>query len=138
MNYISYQLRSEKEVRTYLKDKEINLEDRHLVVQRLKELNLLDDRTYGESYLRTQIRLGDKGPSVISQQLKTKKGCLKKVIQEVMPLYTEEKQFDVGYHTAEKALRRFQGKSHKEMMQKLSLHLMQKGFRQPVIQLIFR
>ena len=41
MNYISYQLRSEKEVRTYLKDKEINLEDRHLVVQRLKELNLL-------------------------------------------------------------------------------------------------
>ena len=27
-----------------------------------------------------------------------------------MPLYTEEKQFDVGYHTAEKALRRFQGK----------------------------
>ena len=77
MNYISYQLRSEKEVRTYLKDKEINLEDRHLVVQRLKELNLLDDRTYGESYLRTQIRLGDKGPSVISHQLK-QKGCLKK------------------------------------------------------------
>ncbi|WP_029486725.1 recombination regulator RecX [Enterococcus gallinarum] len=135
MNYISYQLRSEKEVRTYLKDKEINLEDRHLVVQRLKELNLLDDRTYGESYLRTQIRLGDKGPSVISQQLK-QKGLSEEVIQEVMPLYTEEKQFDVGYHTAEKALRRFQGKSHKEMMQKLSLHLMQKGFRQPVIQLI--
>jgi regulatory protein len=135
MNYISFQLRSEKEVRTYLKDKEINLEDRHLVVKRLKEMNLIDDRSYGESYLRTQIRLGDKGPTVISQQLK-QKGLSEEIIQEVLPLYTEEQQFDVGYHTAEKALRRFKGKSHKEMMQKLSMHLMQKGFRQPVIQMI--
>ncbi len=106
MNYISYQLRSEMEVRTYLKDKEIEKQDRDLVVERLKELNLIDDKNYGESYIRTQVRMSDKGPVVISQQLR-KKGLKNPVIQEVLPLYTEEMQFEVGYHTAEKAMRRF-------------------------------
>ncbi len=72
MNYISYQLRSEMEVRTYLKDKEIEKQDRDLVVERLKELNLIDDKNYGESYIRTQVRMSDKGPVVISQQLRKK------------------------------------------------------------------
>lgn len=58
------------------------------------------------------------------------------VIQEVLPLYTEEMQFEVGYHTAEKAMRRFHNKSHKEMIQKIKMHLMQKGFHQGVIQMI--
>ena len=70
MNYISYQLRSEMEVRTYLKDKEIEKQDRDLVVERLKELNLIDDKNYGESYIRTQVRMSDKGPVVISQHLR--------------------------------------------------------------------
>lgn len=85
MNYISYQLRSEMEVRTYLKDKEIEKQDRDLVVERLKELNLIDDKNYGESYIRTQVRMSDKGPVVISQQLR-KKGLKDPVIQEVLPL----------------------------------------------------
>ncbi|KPG69918.1 recombination regulator RecX [Enterococcus sp. RIT-PI-f] len=135
MNYISYQLRSEMDVRIYLKDKEIDSHDRQLVIDRLKDLNLIDDKIYGESYVRTQIRISDKGPIVVGQQLK-KKGLKETVIQEVLPLYTEELQFDVGYHTAEKALRRFQNKSHKETIQKLKLHLMQKGFQQQVIQMI--
>ncbi len=62
MNYLSYQLRSEKEIRTYLKEKEILQEDRNKIVARLKELDLVDDLVYGESYVRTNIRLSDKGP----------------------------------------------------------------------------
>lgn len=53
MNYLSYQLRSKKEIFTYLKEKEIEPEDRVKIVQRLEELRLLDDAilvkvTYGQ------------------------------------------------------------------------------------------
>ena len=37
MNYLSYQLRSKKEIFTYLKEKEIVPEDRVKIVQRLEE-----------------------------------------------------------------------------------------------------
>ena len=47
MNYLSYQLRSERN-RTYLKEKEILQEDRNKIVARLKELDLVDDLVYGE------------------------------------------------------------------------------------------
>ena len=69
---MSYQLRSEKEIRTYLKDKEINLEDRNKIVERLKELDLINDLVYGESFVRTNVRLSDKGPKKLAQQLQQK------------------------------------------------------------------
>ena len=72
MNYLSYQLRSEKEIRTYLKEKEILQEDRNKIVARLKELDLVDDLVYGESYVRTNMRLSDKGPKKLAQQMQQK------------------------------------------------------------------
>lgn len=60
MNYLSYQLRSKKEIFTYLKEKEIEPEDRVKIVQRLEELRLLDDAIFSESYVRTAMRTSDK------------------------------------------------------------------------------
>lgn len=135
MNYLSYQLRSEKDVRTYLKEKEIPLEDRNRIIDRLKDLKLVDDKTYGESYLRTQIRTSDKGPIVVRQQLR-QKGLKDDLIDQILPIYTVEQQFDVAYHTAEKNLRRIHNKSFKETLQKVRLTLMQKGFTNEIIDLV--
>ncbi|KAF1303851.1 MULTISPECIES: recombination regulator RecX [Enterococcus] len=127
MNYISYQLRSEKEVRSYLKEKEIEAHDRDTILQRLKELKVVDDRVYGESYVRTQMRTSDKGPTVVKQQLRLK-GLSEDLIEEVLHLYTFDQQLEVAKHVAEKSLRRIHGKSHKETIQKIRTALMQKGF----------
>lgn len=135
MNYISYQLRSEKDVRIYLKDKEIPLEDRHKIIARLKELQLIDDKVYGESYVRTQMRTSDKGPTVIKQQLR-QKGLTDDLIEEVIHLYTPEAQFDVAYHVAEKSLRKIHRKSFKETLQKVRTTLMTKGFSSDTIQIV--
>lgn len=133
LNYVSFQLRTEKEVGKMLKEKEISASDSKLVIAHLRKLNVLDDKSYSESYLRTQIRLSDKGPSVLAQQLR-EKGVKEEVIQESLPLYTMDQQIEVATHAADKVLRRLQSKSHKEMLQKLKLHLMQKGFSQEIIQ----
>lgn len=135
MNYISYQLRTEQEMRIYLKDKEITSDDSKKIIQRLKELQLIDDIDYGKSYVRTQLRLSDKGPQALMQQLR-KKGLKDEVIQEVIVLYTPENQFEIGVRTATKMLNTIRGKSHRETLQKLRMKLMQKGFSSDIISMV--
>lgn len=135
MNYISYQLRTEQEMYRYLKEKEISQEDSRKIMQRLKELRLIDDLNYGKSYLRTQLRLSDKGPQAVQQQLR-KKGLKEEVTQEVMQLYTAEDQIEIAMKTAQKYLKTIRGKSHKETLQKLRQKLMQKGFSNETVTLV--
>ncbi|MGM0167244.1 regulatory protein [Enterococcus sp. AZ135] len=131
LNYLSYQLRTEKEIRTYLKDNEIESTDRQKIVDRLKEMNLLDDLVYGESYIRTQMRIGDKGPRVLQQKLK-QKGLKDNDIQQALYLYEADEQFQVAYHTAKKALKKFHHNSQREVRQKLQQLLMTKGFNSDI------
>ncbi len=132
LNYLSYQLRSKKEIEVYLKGKEVGTANRFTILKRLEELKLVDDKIYSESYVRTAMRTSDKGPIVISQQLK-KRGLSQENIDQGLSLYTPEQQQDVAYKTAEKALRHYGKYSHKESLQKLRTHLMQKGFVKEII-----
>ncbi|KAF1297266.1 recombination regulator RecX [Enterococcus sp. JM4C] len=132
MNYLSYQLRTEKEIRTYLKDKEIEREDRDKIVAKLKELTLIDDLIYAESYVRTQVRISDKGPQTITQQLR-QKGVKADEIEQALSLYPKDSQVEIALRTAEKALKKIHGKSQRETVQKVRQTLMQKGFSSEVI-----
>lgn len=119
LNYLSYQLRTEKEIRTYLKDNEIESTDRQKIVDRLKEMDLLNDLVYSESFIRTQMRLGDKGPRVLQQKLK-QKGVKDSDIQQALYLYEGDEQYQVALHTAQKALRKFHHNSQREVKQNCS------------------
>ncbi|MGM0219848.1 recombination regulator RecX [Enterococcus sp. AZ126] len=134
LNYLSYQLRSKKEILDYLKEKEILPEDRKSIVVRLEEMNLLDDKIFSESYVRTLMRTSDKGPKMIEQQLK-RKGLNDEDIQHGLAFYTMDEQVEVAKETAEKAMRRYRTKSFKDALQKVQMHLMQKGFNREVIDL---
>lgn len=134
LNYLSYQLRSKKEIYDYLKEKEILVEDRKKIVLRLEEMNLLNDVAFSESYVRTLMRTGDKGPKVIMQQLK-RKGIDDEDIQHGLTIYTMENQVEVAVVVAGKAMKRYRTKSFKDALQKVKLHLIQKGFEREVIDL---
>lgn len=134
LNYLSYQLRSEKEILIYLKEKEIPEADRKKIMIRLKEMNLIDDRSYSESYVRTLIRTSDKGPKRIAQQLKAK-GIGEEEMAFGLMLYSLEEQVAVAKATGAKAMRRYQNKSFNDALQKVTLHLMQKGFEREAIEL---
>lgn len=134
LNYLSYQLRSEKEIFDYLREKEILLDDRKKIVAQLKNLKLLDDKLYSESYVRTQMRISDKGPRMIQQQLK-QKGLKDEDIQHGLTFFSLSEQVEVAVFAAEKAMKRYHDKSFKDSMQKVKQHLMQKGFNYEVIDL---
>lgn len=135
MNHISYQLRSEKEVRIFLKGKEVALPDVDAIIDRLKELQVLDDDNYAKSYVRTKMRLNDKGPQVIKREL-IGKGISADKIEQALDLYLPEIQEELALHAAEKVIRQTHGKSHRELLDKIRQNLFKKGFSNDIIQSI--
>lgn len=130
--YLNSQLRSEKEVRDFLIRKEIDEEIIPDIIIRLRELTLLNDLIYAESYVRTMVRTSDKGPSVIRQQL-IKRGIIEETLQKALEQYPFDSQVEVAYQVGEKALRKYRTKSHQEKLNKTRQLLMTKGFSSEVI-----
>lgn len=132
VNYISYQLRSEKEVRDYLRQKEIPSSEFPKIIEQLKTLSLVDDQVFAESFVRTQMRLSDKGPRTISQKLR-EKGIAPEIIDQALELFQVEDQLALAKKVGEKAVRRNSSKSFREQKQKVQQHLLSKGFSSDVI-----
>lgn len=125
--YTSTQLRTEKEVRQFLMQKEADEEQIQMVIERLYHLNLLNDGEYAKSYVRTQARVGDKGPSVIVQKLQ-QKGVDKALVEEALSEYSDASQIDNVIRQAEKLQKRYTNKMPKEAIVKIKQGLIAKGF----------
>ncbi|AJA79819.1 regulatory protein recX [Levilactobacillus brevis] len=127
LDYLSQQLRTEKEVRDKLADLEIPTETIAATLQRLRSLALVDDAHYAASYVRTMMHTGDKGPRVIRQNLRHK-GVLEQPIDEALTLYTTEEQLTVGTAVAAKLAKRYQRQPFGTQQQKIRQGLLTRGF----------
>ncbi len=136
LNYLSYQLRSEKEIVMYLKKDAVDQATIQAIIKKLKELKLLDDQVFSESYVRTIIKTSDKGPFVLKQQL-MKKGIAEETILNALLLYPIDEQIKIAKKVAEKSLKKYAQKSHKDSLNKIHQLLMTKGFSTEVIQEVF-
>jgi regulatory protein len=131
LNYLSYGLRSEKEVRDDLAEKEFE-EYADAVIDKLKDQRLIDDVEYAKAYVRTAANLNRKGPRVIANELK-RRGINELKIEEALPEYSEEDQVDNAVTLAEKQWKKAKKKSEREAIQYVRQFLMQKGFQADVI-----
>lgn len=132
VDYLSYSLRSEKEVRAKLREEEINLEAVDTVIQRLKDQRYINDRIYGESYTRTAANLNRKGPQVIAQELKGK-GLTPELIEEVLLQYPEADRLENALALAEKQYKKQHRSSAREAVNKTRLYLQQKGYSRETV-----
>ncbi|MFD1549717.1 recombination regulator RecX [Levilactobacillus fuyuanensis] len=127
LDYLSHQLRTEREVADKLVTLEIPEETIEQTLKKLREFTLVDDAHYAASYVRTVMHTGDKGPRVIRQHLR-QKGVGEKVIDAALTLYTPEEQVTVGTAVAEKLAKRYQHNSSRNQEQKMRQGLMARGF----------
>ncbi|UJF15222.1 recombination regulator RecX [Jeotgalibaca sp. MA1X17-3] len=132
VDYLSYSLRSEKEVRKKLKENDIPFDVIDGTIQRLHDQRYIDDRIYGESYTRTAANINRKGPFVIARELKLK-GLKEEVIALSLEQYPEEYQIENGIKLAEKLLNKQQRTSSRDAIMKARMHLQQKGYTRDVI-----
>lgn len=128
LNYLSYQQRTEKELRDYLAQKEVAPEVVAPVMARLLDQRLLDDAQYAHSYVRTMKRTSDKGPTVIKRQLKQKAVAENLIEDALNDDYSVSEQLDRLSELVEKQKKHYQRLMPSIQRQKVQQRLIEKGF----------
>ena len=126
-HYIDVKMRTKKEVCHYLKSKEHSEDVIASVISRLKDLSLIDDQHYAESFMRTKMREGRWGPKMVTQKLQ-EKGIAKEIAQASQKEYTNDYYQRNLEHQAEKLMRRYCKSPAKERKNKVYQGLITKGF----------
>ncbi|PYZ96910.1 recombination regulator RecX [Alteribacter lacisalsi] len=127
LHFLSFRMRTIKEMRIYLRDQEITDEEVNEIMDRLDDMKLLDDGAFAESYVRTKVNTQKKGPMKIRMELK-EKGVAAIYIDRALKQFSEEEQYRMAFELAEKKQRSYKNQSIQQMKQKLVQFLVQKGF----------
>jgi regulatory protein len=127
IQYLSHRMRSEKEVKDHLKEKEIDDTVIQEVIHRLYNLNYLNEEEFAYAYVRTQINTTDKGPNIIKQELR-EKGVNGELLEKVLLEYTDDLQFSKAVQLTIKAQKKQRNDSQFLFEQKLKQTLSRKGF----------
>ena len=128
---ISKSPRTTKEIREWLKKRKAQPEQVETIVQKLLELELLNDTTYTHSYIRTQILIKHQSARQLIFKLQ-KKGIKSELVRDVLE---EEGHDEVGSARYELQKQRWRWTSFepKERLQKQREFLARKGFSFDVI-----
>lgn len=128
LRFLSYRPRSEKELREYLVKKKASDKEVSLILTRLSELKIFDDREFTAWWIRSRQLSRPKGQRVIRMELK-QKGISQDIIDEV---------FDQGEEViadstliqaiATKQAPKIKHETRQEFVQKLGMFLMRRGF----------
>lgn len=126
LNYLSYSLRSEKQIREYLVKHELyHFSDR--MIEQLKSMRLVDDLNFAQSFVRSQANMNQKGPRNIEQDLK-QRGIKEEFILTALDEYPYEEQLENAITLASKRWNRTSKNSEIESIQKVKAYLLNKGY----------
>ncbi|MBS4209132.1 recombination regulator RecX [Bacillus sp. FJAT-50079] len=125
--FLSFRMRSEAEIRTYLKKKEWEEPVIQAVLHKLNEQKYIDDLEFAAAYVRTQVNGGKKGPGTIKKELK-QKGVEDQFIDEALSFYNEEQQIDDAIQLGNKVAKKNSSLAERIVKQKIEQFLLTKGF----------
>ncbi|KAA0782988.1 recombination regulator RecX [Bacillus sp. BPN334] len=134
ISYLSYQMRTKKEVEDYLRKKEVGQAVISEVVSKLLHDRYINDKEYAVLYTRTQSNVNRKGPTVIKREL-LNKGVQDLIITHSLQEYPKEKQIENALLLIEKKKRSYQKHSFLQMKLKLDEMLVRKGYSRDMIQI---
>lgn len=132
IRYLSYRMRTEKEVRDYLMRKGASPEDIEEIIARLTKEKLIDDREFAEMFVRSRIDTSTKGPKLIAQELQGK-GVSGAAITEALETFTRELQYEKCHQFIEKKLKQSSRHSFRKRMEQIKMNLLNKGFSRDVV-----
>lgn len=89
LRMIGRRLRSEFEVRKYLKKENVLKEDAEKIIFNLKDINLINDYNFAKAYTNDKMHLSLDGPYKIARELENNK-IDSKIITEMIDSYPEE------------------------------------------------
>lgn len=127
LNYLSYRMRSEQEVKKKLLDAGYGEAVALEAIRKLLEYNYLNDEEFSKALLSTEKKSSKKGPTAIRQSMK-QKGISEETQQQVLGTYTEKEQVEIALALAEKSLRSSGQLTPSQQKRKIQDMLMRKGY----------
>ncbi len=89
LNYMSFKMRSESEIRDYLIKKDASSEIVNQIIDDFYSKNILNDKLYIKSYINDSVNLKDIGPLKIKNEL-IKKGFNEELISEYLNTFKDD------------------------------------------------
>ncbi|MDZ5474564.1 recombination regulator RecX [Bacillus sp. 31A1R] len=132
IQYLSRMMRTEKEIRTFLRGKELPEPVIQEVIHKLYEYKFLNDEDYAYSYVRTQMNTSDKGIDLIKRELR-EKGVQDQLIEKAIGEYPVEAQIETAKKLCEKYVQKYNRDSDRVIKQKLEQMLLRKGYHSHII-----
>lgn len=90
LKYIKTKLRSEYEIREYIKKNDIDKTTEEKIIKKLKETKLIDEKTYVYAYVHDRIKFSNDGPYKIKKELQKQKMDETIIEEELNKLDREE------------------------------------------------
>lgn len=126
LKFIDKKLRSEKEVKEYLKKySEMGYEDK--ILKKLKEINVINDENYAKAYISDRIFLSTDGPNKIKQEL-LNYGIDEKIIEENINKIDKETIYNKCKKIIDKKIKSNTKYSNYMLNQKITSDLVNKGY----------
>jgi regulatory protein len=132
VNYLARRMRSEKEIKDYLTQKEVEEPIINEVLHKLASQKYINDGEYAFSFVRTQMNTTDKGPDVITMELK-ERGINAAIIKQAIAEYPKENQVEKAIKISEKLIKKSLKDSERIVKQKAEQLLLRKGYPFDVI-----
>ena len=135
INYLSYQPRSNAEVRQYLTKAEMTENAIENAVANLQDLGYLDDYNFAKLFVKNNLQVGKDGPNAIKQKLGRKK-VESNLIEDVLYEIDDEAWLEPGLRLIHSLVHQ-QGKlATKEIERKAQQKLLSHGFNKELSDLI--
>lgn len=126
--FLSYRQRSEKEIRTKLKEKKIQLETIEKIINYFKDLKYLDDEVFSKTYLQSQLINKPAGKRLLKMKM-LEKGISKETADKVLKdNFSEEEELSSAKLLLTKYKKRIKKKDEREIMRKCFQYLVSRGF----------
>jgi len=122
--FISYQPRTEAEVRRKLEEKNIGQETIHQIIERLKGICLLDDTKYAQSWVDSRNEHRPRSRRALAYELRHR-GIDPKIIDQATETFDDD---EMAYRAALKQSRKLEKIEMEVFCQKMLRHLSQRGF----------
>lgn len=128
IRYLSFRMRTEEEVRSYLLGKEFDENTIKITLDKLKDYKFIDDDQYIKSYVKGKISEG-KSKNKIKYDL-LKKGLEEESVIEQLQLdYPHDVELNYLEKQMEKATDKYKQLPYRDKVAKISQHFLQKGYQ---------
>jgi len=134
LKFLSYRMRSEKEVRDKLKKKEFANDLIDEVIKDLKRINLLDDSNFASAFVRDKISNKPQGKILLKQEL-WEKGIKEETIEKVLKEYfeDEDEELNLAKNLLEKRKKRYENLDKNIAKRRMMSFLLRRGFSYEIV-----